>query len=515
MIFSSYPFVLFFLPSVLLAVWLIRRLGQEWIVALLNVASLAFYAWWEWRSLWIIFLSIGVNFLIGRLMTARRVSAQKYWLVAGIAFNLVLLGYFKYSNFFISNLNAVAGAGFSFVDIVLPLGISFFSFTQIAYLVDAFRGESVEHDFRHYLLFVVFFPHLIAGPIVHHKQLMPQLVGRDAGRLSAKLLAPGVAIFVAGIAKKLLIADPIGRQATPVFDAAASGAAVPFIESWCGVLSYTLQIYFDFSAYSDMAVGLALMFGVRFPVNFRSPYKAESLIEFWRRWHISLSGFLRHYLYIPLGGNRCSALRRNLNVMVVMLLGGFWHGASWNFVVWGGMHGVGIVLNQLWRDWRNKKSGGISKGSIAARWMARLITFLFVMLAWVFFRSPDLASAGNILSGMAGLNGVVLPPTYGEYFGAYAHVLRDFGWRFEVGYLFLGVKQLAVLVLLLGVVWGLPNVMDWARYQENPQQSQDFSVCPHWILWRPNAAWAILLSFVAIVSLYFMSRTGEFLYFQF
>jgi alginate O-acetyltransferase complex protein AlgI len=514
-IFSSYPFALFFLPAVLASVWLLRRAGQEWILALLNLSSLLFYAWWDWRSIWIILVSIAANFAFGRYLDGSRDRGQRILLTFGIAFNLAFLGWFKYTNFAIANLAALTGSAISPVDVVLPLGVSFFTFTQIAYLVDAYRGDAEEHDLRHYFLFVTFFPHLIAGPIVHHKQMMPQFVRGLGGRLNSNHLAHGLAIFVLGMAKKVLIADPVGRYASPVFDAAAAGVAIPMLEAWCGVLAYTLQIYFDFSAYSDMAVGLALMFGIRFPVNFLSPYKAVDLVDFWRRWHISLSGFLRDYLYIPLGGNRAGGLRRYANVFVVMLLGGLWHGASWNFVVWGGLHGVGIVGNQVWRARRIERGENPQADGSFRRWQGRLLTFGFVMLGWIFFRASDLPTAMNLLGGMVGANGVVLPPTYADHLGALAEVVRAWGWRFETGYLFVGVKQIGLLMVLLAIVWGLPNVMEWAGYQEAERRDRLAEDCPAWLRWKPSARWALALSAVAIASLYFMSRTGEFLYFQF
>lgn len=515
MVFSSYEFILFFLPVVVVLCGLPRHLlGSEAKLGLLTIASLVYYAYWDWHFVWVIALSIAVNYTVGLALDRR--ERRKGVLVAGIVFNLGLLGYFKYTNFMLANFSALFGVSVDSLSIVLPLGISFFTFQQIAYLVDVYRNETTEHNFFHYILFVSFFPQLIAGPIVHHKEMMPQFVRGRAGWITAPLFTQGLAIFVLGVAKKVLIADHMGSYATPVFDAAAAGTPMPLLESWAGVLAYSLQIYFDFSAYSDMAIGLGLMFGIRLPVNFFSPYKSSSLIEFWRRWHMTLSRFLRDYLYFPLGGNRKGPARRHVNLMIVMLLGGLWHGAAWTFVVWGGLHGLGLIVNHAWRAWRRRH------GTRVPTWYGRaagtVVTCLFVALAWVFFRAADFATAVNLLNGMAGLNGVVLPATYAALLGDAAGILADWGVRFEIGYLFLGIKQVGWIAGLLAIVWFCPNTLQWARYR-----APDGPMAPSWpelpglrlLTWRPNPAWALGLSALSILCLVYMSRTQEFLYFQF
>jgi D-alanyl-lipoteichoic acid acyltransferase DltB (MBOAT superfamily) len=260
-------------------------------------------------------------------------------LASAIAVNLILLGYFKYANFFADNLNHFAGTALPIGQVILPLGISFFTFTQIAFLVDTYQGKVKEFNFVHYTLFVTYFPHLIAGPVLHHKEMMPQFAKRNVCHLNWDNVAVGLSIFVLGLAKKVLIADSLAEFATPIFSAVAAGGQPMLFEAWIGALAYTLQLYFDFSAYSDMAIGISLMFNVRLPMNFNSPYKATSIIDFWRRWHMTLSRFLRDYLYIPLGGSRNGKAQRYLNLMITMLLGGLWHGAGWTFVIWGGLHG--------------------------------------------------------------------------------------------------------------------------------------------------------------------------------
>jgi len=507
MVFSSYPFILAFLPAVLALVWFLNRIRAPAgrIIVCLAGASVAFYAYWDWRFLWVLAASIFVNYGLGQLIARTSGTRATALVVLGIAFNLAFLGYFKYANFLIGNVVAVFGTHLPYLDIILPLGISFFTFQQIAYLVDIRQGKVADHSFHHYLLFVTFFPQLIAGPIVHHSELIPQFVSGQAGRIRVEMFAQGLAIFVLGVAKKVLIADRVALYATPVFEAAANGVSIPLLEAWSGTLAYTFQIYFDFSAYSDMAVGLGLMFGLRLPINFNSPYKATSLIEFWRRWHITLSRFLRDYLYIPLGGNRRGERRRYVNLFIVMLLGGFWHGAAWTFVVWGAVHGVGLAINHLWRgivQSNEKEAGPLSQ------WTGRFATFLFVAIAWVLFRANDMGTAGNMLVGLFGANGVVLPETYFTHLGALAPQLAALGVRFEAGYLFLGVTQIAILAGLFAVVMLAPNALEISGYIAQ-------TALPAWQRWQPNLGWGLGLSALAIVSLVMMSDAGEFLYFQF
>ncbi len=514
MIFSSYPFIFGFLPAVVLVVLLLRRFAPGHVVVALALASLAFYAYWDWRFLWIILLSIGVNYAVGLRLGRQAPGSGRPMLALGIAFNLGLLGFFKYTNFLLDNIEVAVGGPMPDLAIVLPLGISFFTFQQIAYLVDVYRRQAIEHDFKQYLLFVAFFPQLIAGPIVHHLEMMPQFVSGRAGRLNLGMVAQGVAVFFVGVAKKVLIADHIARFATPVFEASANGVPIPLVEAWGGALAYTFQIYFDFSAYSDMAIGLGLIFGLRLPINFNSPYKATNLVDFWRRWHITLSRFLRDYLYFPLGGNRKGGSRRYVNLMVVMLLGGLWHGAAWTFVIWGGLHGLGLVVNRLWWHLRGAPSETMARGGVS-RVFGWALTFLFVVVTWVFFRAVDLDSALNVLAGMAGLNGVVLPDTYLARLGGLGVLLLDAGVTFKPVYLFLGAQQVMWLAALLGIVVLAPNTLQWAGYEPALDAPAGWNTWSGWLRWRPSVPWAFGLSCVTLVALVLMSDAGEFLYFQF
>ncbi|MFQ5488405.1 MAG: MBOAT family O-acyltransferase, partial [Gammaproteobacteria bacterium] len=339
MLFHSYGFIFLFLPLTLLGFFLLGRYGLlRWALAWLVLASLTFYGWWNVEYLFLLLASIVVNYLLGRALapSQRTTASARVLLAIGIGLNLALLAYFKYAAFIVGNFNQLLGSDYRVHEIVLPLAISFFTFQQIAYLVDAYYGRAQEYSFLNYSLFVSFFPQLIAGPIVHHREMMPQFEGRRIFRFSYEDMDVGLLIFCIGLFKKVLLADGMAQFSEPVFAAAAGGLELSFFEAWGGALAYTLQIYFDFSAYSDMAIGLAWMFGIRLPLNFASPYKAINIIEFWRRWHMTLSRFLRDYLYIPLGGNRKGRERRHLNIMATMLLGGLWHGAAWTFVVWGG-----------------------------------------------------------------------------------------------------------------------------------------------------------------------------------
>jgi D-alanyl-lipoteichoic acid acyltransferase DltB (MBOAT superfamily) len=348
MLFNSYEFILVFLPLTAAAFFLTARLlGKEAALGVLVAASLVYYGWWRWSYLPLLVASIVANFVVGRFLEPgdddRSRPYRKTVMVVGIACNLGLLGYFKYANFFIDNLAELTGAAPRNFEIILPLAISFFTFQQVAYLVDAHRGETKEHSFLHYCLFVTFFPQLIAGPIVHHKEMLPQFSRDETYSVRAEMVAVGLSVFVIGLFKKVVLADSLASYASPLFAFADSGGAPSFLHAWGGALAYTFQLYFDFSGYSDMAMGIAFMFGIRLPLNFDSPYKASNIIDFWRRWHISLSRFLRDYLYFPLGGNRRGKGRRYANLLITMLLGGLWHGAGWTFVIWGVNAGVNLT----------------------------------------------------------------------------------------------------------------------------------------------------------------------------
>ena len=389
MLFNSQLFVLGFLPCVLAVYHAVgaRVAARQWV---LIAASLIFYGYWDVRFVPALAgLTLG-NWLLVRWYGASRRDAV---LVLGVVLNLAVLGIFKYANFLADSLAGAVGGTHARWDIILPLGISFFTFQKISYLVDLRRGARPIYGLREFFAFVTFFPQLIAGPLVRHDEIIPQLRAPLAGR--AEPIARGLVLFTIGIVKKVVLADTVAQVCDPLF---ARAAIVPpsLAEAWAAAGTYTLQIYFDFSGYSDMAIGLALMFGLRIPFNFDAPYRAVSIRDFWRRWHITLSRFLRDYVYVPLGGNRNGAGRQAVHVVVTMLLGGLWHGAAWTFVAWGGLHGLALALNAAWRraGWRMP---------VGAGWA---LTLLFVMLGWVLFRAPDFATALDIVAGMGGLHGI-------------------------------------------------------------------------------------------------------------
>lgn len=412
MIFHSVEFLFFFLPITILGFFVLGTWARktEWCFGWLALCSVIFYGWGVHAFVALIVGSSIFNFLIaraiGRLGQSTDARKRQIILLFGIIGNLAVLGYFKYADFFVANVFSLFGLNSSSLEIILPLAISFFTLQQIAFLVDVSRGQANEGSFLRYLLFVTFFPQLIAGPIVHHSEMLPQF-SKHKGRLNLNDIAEGLCIFLLGLFKKLVLADGMASISDPIFLSADTGIGPGFFLAWIAVLAFSLQIYFDFSAYTDMAIGLARMFSIRLPKNFDSPYKATSIIDFWRCWHMTLSRFLRDYIYIPLGGNRNGTLFRYRNLILTMLLGGLWHGAAWGFVIWGGLHGLYLSVNHLWRS--NSTCAAIS----ANRWFRPfgwLVTFVAVSIAWIFFRAETFDGAIQMFSGILALNGVILPP---------------------------------------------------------------------------------------------------------
>ncbi len=513
--FNSYLFIFIFMPIAAAGFFLLGRSGRyPWAVAWLVGASLVFYGWWNPLFLLVMAGSILFNYYWGKAVS----RGSRSLLAIGIAANLGLLGYFKYADFFVDNLSVVTGMTINLPEVALPLAISFYTFQQISYLVDAYRGKVREHHFLNYCLFVTFFPRLIQGPIVYHQEIMPQFDQKEIFRFNPRMVAAGVTIFFFGLFKKVILADGLALYATPVFEAARQGYVLSFLEAWEGALAYTLQIYFDFSGYSDMAIGLAYLFGIRIPLNFNSPYKSVNIIDFWRRWHISLSRFLKDYLYIPLGGNRQGEVRRFVNLMITMLLGGLWHGAAWTFVLWGGMHGVLLVVNHSWVKLK-QRLGYEGRGGRAGRLLAGAATFLAVTVAWVFFRADSAATAFRVVGAMAGANGFALPEKYLQKFGLPALQLEQWGVDFHVMRYFEGSNEVVHIILALLMVWLAPNVQQMmdrcTPYLNIMAKGKKLPAAPAWLTWRPSYLWAIALVVCALVSLLSMSRASEFIYFQF
>ena len=492
MLFNSYEFIFVFLPITFFIYFYLNH--KRLTIAskgFLVFSSLFFYSWWNIAYLPLILLSMLFNYLIGNSLNKdgnenkignKKTFSKKSILIFGIVSNLALLGYFKYADFFIENFNFISGSNVNLLHMVLPLAISFFTFQQIAYLVDSYRGETKEYDFLNYALFVTFFPQLIAGPIVHHKEMMPQFASKWNMVKNYRNIALGLFIFSIGLFKKVVIADTFAVWATAGFDTATT---LNFFEAWATSLSYTFQLYFDFSGYTDMAIGIALLFNIKLPINFNSPYKALSIQDFWRRWHITLSRFLRDYIYIPLGGNKKGNFRTYTNLMATFILGGFWHGAGWTFLFWGFLHGLSLAIHRLWQ----------TLGFKMWTWLAWLITFNFVNIAWVFFRAKEWDDALRILSSMFSLDNIVIDMKFKEKL----IFLENYGIEFnrvtenlEGGSDIINFLIMSFLIVLLS-----KNSME---FKNN---------------FKSDILRLLFTTFLFIYSIFYFNRFSEFLYFNF
>ncbi|HMJ49627.1 MAG TPA: MBOAT family protein [Burkholderiales bacterium] len=512
MLFNSYPFLFVFLPITLVGFYLIARASNALAAAWLAAASFVFYGWWNPWYVILLMISIACNFAVGLGIIRRQGRpGGRRLLVFGVTLNLLLLGYYKYADFFVSNLNTF-GAGLTPLHVILPLGISFFTFTQIAFLADAYQGKAAEYRFTHYCLFVSYFPHLIAGPILHHKEMMPQFAQRETYQLNWENFAVGLTILFIGLFKKTVIADGVAFYARPAFDWVGNGLPLSAVDAWGGALAYTFQIYFDFSGYSDMAIGLSRLFGVRLPLNFESPYKAASIIDFWRRWHMTLSRFLRDYLYFTLGGNRKGVARRYINLMITMLLGGLWHGANWTFVVWGGLHGLYLVINHAWRNLR-QRCGWFAEPGRIGKAVAVLLTFMATVVAWVFFRADSLNHALAMVQAMAGMNGVTLPYQWFNWWFVGPWLARC-GVHFENTQTFGGFTQLKWLAACWLIAWLAPNTQQILRTYR-PALGVEPDQVAHWWLWRPTRRWLAACVILALFAVLSLTQVSEFIYFQF
>ena len=483
MLFNSYEFIFAFLPfTFLIYFYLNKRRLLEISKGFLVLSSLFFYSCWNPIYLPLILISMLFNYVIGKSLsseTKNRNVKRKNLLVIGIIGNIGLLGYFKYSDFLIQNINLVIGSDIPLLNLALPLAISFFTFQQIAYLVDSYKGETKEYDFLNYCVFVTFFPQLIAGPIVHHKEMMPQFSNLKNKVVDLSNITSGIFIFSIGLFKKVVIADSFSVWATNGFD---NAEALSFIEAWTTSLSYTFQLYFDFSGYTDMAIGASLLFNIKLPINFNSPYKATDIQDFWRRWHITLSRFLRDYVYIPLGGNKKGNIRTYQNLMATFIVGGIWHGAGWTFIFWGFLPGSALVAHRLWTQL------GFRINTI----LAWVITFNFVNITWVFFRAESWHDAEKVIKGMLGLNGVVLPPKLSFLSSKLS------AYELEFGPTLTGVRgdKFTFTYILLAFILVLFFKNSNFRHPKNIYTS-------------------FLVSILIFISIYSLGNKSEFLYFNF
>jgi len=496
MLFNEQSFVFFFLPVIFAGLVFLRAVAPAlsfwWII----LGSFFFYGFHGWEHVPLLAVSIVLNYCLGLAIEKSADQRRGHYLLAlGVFCNLSVLALFKYADFFLGTV----GSNHSLA-LALPLAISFFTFQQIAYLVDLRKGKVSSPSFLHYGLFVSFFPQLIAGPIVRCQQIIPQLKEGALGKLSSRAFWTGLCLFSLGLFKKACLADGIRPLAESTFGASADGTVLSIAEAWAGATAFGLQIYFDFSAYSEMALGLGLLFGLRLPLNFNSPYKAASMIDFWRRWHVTLSEFLRDYLYKPLGGNRLGVSRSIVNVMIVMALGGLWHGAGWTFVAWGVLHGCMIGANHLYRAWKEQNGGG--RTSFMRRFSAHLATFAGVTLAWVFFRAEQFGPALEMIESMLGLNGMDLPRSLGLT-GKGDHLRFDGMLPNQV----VPITLLPFLVFLLGFVWFAPNSLQVMKVHLDESVPVRLPSCKVIFLCSILLFWGIKVSFE--------QTTHEFLYFRF
>lgn len=518
MLFNSYAFLLLYLPITAWGFFRLAVYSHRLAAAWLGAASLFFYGYWNPAYVGLllasIFFNYGIGYALAREHEAGHSRRKNLILTLGVGGDLALLAYYKYANFFLDTANRLLDTNWGLQEILLPLGISFFTFTQIAFLVDAWSGKAKEYSFIHYLLFVTYFPHLIAGPVLHHKEMMPQFAKAETYRPSWDNFTIGITIFAMGLFKKAVLADGISPYANSAFDAADGGQQLDFFAAWGGALAYTAQLYFDFSGYSDMAIGLSRMFGIVLPLNFNSPYKASNIIDFWRRWHMTLSRFLRDYLYIPLGGNRKGRVRRHVNLMITMLLGGLWHGASWNFVLWGGLHGLYLIVNHAWRGLRERHFPRLMKDSPIAKAMSWLLTFIAVVVAWVPFRATTTEGTLGMLAAMAGLNGVSLPAAFAPVLGDLGGVFLAMGGQFHLGGGSQFVFTWAWVLGLLAIALFLPNTQELMRHHR-PGLDFDPTAVRAKMQWHPTTAWRMFTAALAAAGILSLSQATEFLYYQF
>ncbi len=512
MLFNSSLFLFYFLPFVLLGFLALQKAGNQRLVMVWLIAcSLLFYAWWNVSYLLLLILSIVVNYNLGLRLSRDGPAGGRVWLWLGIAFNLGLLGYFKYANFFLDNVNVFFDTGWNFENIFLPLGISFYTFQQVAYLLDSRKGLTKGHGFLEYSLFVSFFPQLIAGPISHHGAIVPQFQHLGSADNTSRNLGIGFTILIIGLFKKVVVADTFAMFSSPVFALAEMGQPIYTLDALAGIFSYAFQLYFDFSGYCDMAIGLACLFGIKLPVNFFSPYRAQNISDFWRMWHATLSRFLRDYVYTPLGGYFCSRNRQRFNLFTTMLVAGVWHGAGWTFVVYGTCHGIYCVVHQLWRVKVSSPLGIVSNRYYAA--FSQLCTFLIVVFTLVLFRADSIATSRYLLSRVFVPGELTFVPQYLQAFGR--------SGIFKLDSIIL-LDQHATWIIFgllasaLAACWLLPNTAQlFERQQVMITKPAAGRRAVLQLEWEASTRWATFVGFLAVISYLNLSGVSEFLYFQF
>lgn len=505
MVFSSLEFIYLFLMPTLAVFIFLRHYGWEkGIIWWLITASLIFYAWWSVTYLLLLLTSVVVNFLIHKQLLK---TPSRLILGLGTAANLAALGYFKYADFLIANLNLLANMQLPLLNVILPLAISFFTFQQISFLFDTYHKKIEYCDFSKYCLFVVFFPQLIAGPIVLQKHTIPQFNMSVFNKSVFNNLSVGLTLFGIGLFKKVVLADSMAPIANQVFNLAHEGHAIPTEAAWLGILAYSFQIYFDFSGYCDMALGLARLFGITLPINFNSPYQALNIVDFWRRWHMTLSAFLRDYLYIPFGGSRNGKLRQYAALMATMLLGGLWHGASWNFVFWGMLHGAYLTINHGWTALTKNSALVNAVPPIIARVLSHGLTMLAVMIAWVFFRAENFSDAILVLDGMAGNAQLYSNKLWSSLLAGSSEIwLQLFALSLIVVFLPNSIELTKNFKPVLNVKHVLRKAHGLSKFIKRT------------LVWQPSLSWSIavlLMTSTSLFYLYHANRMTEFIYFNF
>lgn len=501
MLFNSAIFIFGFLPVVLLVYWGLHRAGKtQAALSFLVPASLVFYAYWNPPFVLLLIASILFNYSFGNIIARGR--RKKAALSIAVIVNLAVLGWFKYAIMLADTLNFMGDFTFDPGDIFLPLGISFFTFHQITYLIDIYRSKITPAGFRNYALYVGFFPQLIAGPIVRAWEIVPQFEKFTGSEKFWRNMAVGSGFFITGLFKKVFIADTLALYATPVFEMAKLGKSLTFFDGWSGALAYTFQLYFDFSGYSDMAIGIALMLGFVLPINFLSPYKSTSITEFWRRWHITMSRFFRDYIYIPLGGNHGPTSHKIFNLTVTMFFAGLWHGAGWTFTAWGLLHGFYLAINNIFTTWREKSRPDLNIHALAYKIPAHILTMFAIVIGWVLFRAENFGTATRILKAMSGVDGVVLPLRFSEWLAG-DRWLRAAG----IGERWISTSSAAFFWIVAAYIicLTLPASAEYFGLQDGDEKRK----------LTLNKKTALALATMGVIALFSMQRISEFLYFQF
>ena len=518
MLFNSIEFLFILLPiSILIYYTSYFYISRKASIIVLIICSLVFYSYWNPVYLLLLFFSILFNYSSYKYIIIQKKYSFSI-LIFSILINLLILFYYKYFNFFIHNINIAFDSSFNFEKIILPLAISFFTFQQITFLVDSYNQKVKNVKFIEYCLFVTFFPQLIAGPIVHHGEMIPQFSSEKKINFNIDKIGIGFLIFIIGLFKKTVIADGISKYSNHIFLLADSSSLESFFGSWVGATSYAFQIYFDFSGYSDMAFGIALMFCIVLPINFYSPYKCNNIIDFWKTWHITLSRFLKNYIYIPIGGNKYGEFLKYRNIFVTMLLGGIWHGAAWGFIIWGSIHGTFIIINHLWNHLSNQyQQLKYLKNTIVFGLISHVLTFLLITIAWVFFRAETLDGAVLLVNSMIGINGISLHHSLHSLVELFPSIF----YTADITIPWFGpTTPLITVPMLIGLflfVKLFPNTYQYFHFNKNKLDKSSYlnNIYKKYFSFKPDNKNLIIFALLILFMISYYHDSSEFLYWQF